>query len=288
MTEKRPKRHKITSTIDTTWEDDTNPMYTSNRDIPKNLRKLIKDRGEVISVLGDGHCLFRAVGKILHMEPGAVMKATKMHMISRPSNEKYYVYVSETEIATRVTRYTEFENVKHNERGPDIHESEWGGTEDCQIIARWCERDVVILHTKTDRGTVVPYTYNDIGEKTIHHMETCGWIGDTQRGQNCIYLIYDGIHYNALKLNKENSIAEPKPSNDTASADSNKDTQTRDGVQPNTNQTQDTDIHTTNSTNKRKKGKQNEGRENQPVYKGNNHRAKRYNRKKYKEKRDYV
>jgi len=192
------------------------------------------------------------------MEPGAVMKATKMHMVSRPSNEKYYV--SETEIATRVTRYNEFENVKHNERGPDIHESEWGGTEDCQIIARWCERDVVILHTKTDRGTVVPYTYNDIGEKTIHHMETCGWIGDTQRGQNCIYLIYDGIHYNALKLNKENSIAEPKPSNDTASADSNKDKQTRDGVQPSTNQTQDTDIHTTNSTNKRKKGKQKEGR----------------------------
>ena len=146
-------------------------MYTNHRDIPKNLRKLIKDRGEVISVLGDGHCLFRAVGKILHMEPGAVMKETKTHMISRPSDEKYYV--SKTEINTRITRYTEFENVKHNERGPEIHESEWGGTEDCQIIARWCERDVVILHTKTDRGTVVPYTYNDIGERTIHHMEKC-------------------------------------------------------------------------------------------------------------------
>jgi hypothetical protein len=194
LTEKRPKQRKKNSTIATTWGDDTNPMYTSNRDIPKNLRKLIKDRGEVISVLGDGHCLFRAVGKILHMEPGAVMKETKMHMISRPSDEKYYV--SETEISTRVTRYTEFENVKHNERGPDIHESEWGGTEDCQIIARgWCKRDVVILHTKTDRGTVVPYTYNEIGERTKHHMKECGGIGDTQRGQNCIYLIYDGIHY---------------------------------------------------------------------------------------------
>ena len=48
-------------------------MYTNNRDITKNLRKLIKDRGEVIRVLADGHCLFRAVGKILHMEPGTVM-----------------------------------------------------------------------------------------------------------------------------------------------------------------------------------------------------------------------
>ena len=71
-----------------------------------------------------------------------------------------------------------------------------------QIIARWCKRDVVILHTKTDRGTLVPYTYNEIGERTIHHMDECGWM-DTQRGKNCIYLIYDGIHYNALKLNKE-------------------------------------------------------------------------------------
>jgi hypothetical protein len=115
---------------------------------------------------------------------------------------------------------------------------------------------------------VVPYTYNEIGERTIQHMEECGWIGDIQRGQNCINLIYDGIHYNALKLNKENNIAEPKPSNDTANTDSeNKDKQTRDDVQPNTNKTQATDIHTTNSirkadtnTNKRKKGKQKEGR----------------------------
>jgi hypothetical protein len=150
-------------------------MYTKNRDIPTNLRKLIKDRGKVVSVLADGHCLFRAVGIILHMEPGtAVMKEAKAHMISRPSDERYYV--SETEIATRVMRYIGFENVKHNERGPGIHETEWGGTEDCQIIARWCKRDVAILHTKTDRGTVVPYTYNEKRKRTIHHMEECGWI----------------------------------------------------------------------------------------------------------------
>ena len=55
-------------------------------------------------------------------------------------------HVSEAEINTRVTRYTEFAGVKHNIRGPDpdIHVTEWVGTEDCQIIARWIERDVVI------------------------------------------------------------------------------------------------------------------------------------------------
>ena len=68
------------------------------------------------------------------MEPGTVMKEAKAHMISRPSDEGYYV--SKTEIATRVMRYTEFENVKHSERGPDIYETELGGTEDCYITAR--------------------------------------------------------------------------------------------------------------------------------------------------------
>ena len=69
------------------------------------------------------------------MEPGTVMKEAKAHMISRSSDEQYYV--SEAEIVTRVSRYTEFGDIKQNKRGPDIHETEWGGTEDSQIIARW-------------------------------------------------------------------------------------------------------------------------------------------------------
>ena len=66
---------------------------------------------------------------------------------------------------------------------------------------------MAILHTKTGRGTVVPYTYNETGERTIQHMEACGWI-NAQRGQNCIHLTYDGIHYNALILNKEHTQTE--------------------------------------------------------------------------------
>jgi hypothetical protein len=140
------------------------------------------------------------------MEPGTVLvKEAKARTICRPSDEEYCI--SETEIATRVTRYTEFENVKHNKRGPDLHETEWGGTEDCQIIARWCKRDVAILHTKTDRCTVVQ-----------RNREECGWIGNTQRGQNCIYLIFDGIHHNALKLNGEQT----QPENNTMNVRSDK------------------------------------------------------------------
>jgi hypothetical protein len=70
------------------------------------------------------------------------------------------------------TRYTEFEGVKHNERGPDIHVAKGGGIEDHQIIAGWCKRDVAILNTKTDRDTLIPNKYNEIGERTIHRIAT--------------------------------------------------------------------------------------------------------------------
>ena len=114
---------------------------------------------------------------------------------------------------------------------------------------------MVILHTKADRGTVIPYTYNEIGERTIHHMDECGWM-DTQRGKNCIYQIYDGIHHNALKLNKEHmsdngltQIEATQTTNDTANTIlENKDTRKREDGQPNTNNAQATDIYTTNST----------------------------------------
>ena len=76
-----------------TWGDDTNSMHTKNRNVPTNLRKLIKNRGKVVSVLADGHCLFRAVGKILQMEPGTVMKEAKAHMLSRPPDEDYQLCI---------------------------------------------------------------------------------------------------------------------------------------------------------------------------------------------------
>ena len=88
-------------------------------------------------------------------------------------------------------------------------------------------------------------------------MDECGWM-DTQRGKNCIYLIYDGIHYNALKLNKEHmsdngltQIEATQTTNDTANTSSeNKDKRKREDGQPNTNNAQATDIYIKNSTKK--------------------------------------
>jgi hypothetical protein len=52
-------------------------------------------------------------------------------------------------------------------------------------------------------STIIPYKYNTIGKRCIQHMEECGWIGDTDRRKHCIYLIYDGIHYNTPRMNGE-------------------------------------------------------------------------------------
>jgi hypothetical protein len=65
-TEKRTDQREPTNTTGTKWGDDTNPISTKNRDLPTNLRKLIHNRGKLVSVLADGHWLFREVGKTLH------------------------------------------------------------------------------------------------------------------------------------------------------------------------------------------------------------------------------
>ena len=123
------------------------------------------DRGKLVSVLAEGHRPVQNSMENTTYRTWDSDERSKEHMLSRPSDEG--CYVSETEIATRVTRHTDFESIKHHERDPGIQETERGGTEDCPIIAGWWKSKVALLHTKTDRGTVVPYTYNEIGERTI-------------------------------------------------------------------------------------------------------------------------
>ena len=148
-------------------------------------------------------------------------------MTSTPQDGMFYV--SDAELNSRVTRYTEFVGVKHNIRVPDLHVMEWSGTKDCQIIARWIKRDAVVLNTITDRRTITPYTHNEIGGRSIQHMEECGGIEDTHRGGNYIYLTYDGIHYNALRLNDNQTLLD----NDTAKMRSgNKEKRKREGDPP--------------------------------------------------------
>jgi hypothetical protein len=65
-------------------------------------------------------------------------------------------YLADREVAKREPRYTAMMNVRHNKKGVRIHETEWGGPEDCVAIAKRSGRDVIILHTETDRCTIIP------------------------------------------------------------------------------------------------------------------------------------
>jgi hypothetical protein len=46
----------------------------------------------------------------------------------------------------------------------EIHETEWGEPEICVSTAKCSRRDVILLHTKTDRCIIIPY-YADATEE---------------------------------------------------------------------------------------------------------------------------
>ena len=156
--------------------------------------------------MGDGHCMYRAIGKILQKQPGEMMQEVRTHMLSMNSCTEYYLV--EREVTKRESRYTAMMNVRHNKRGVRIHETEWGEPEDCVAIAKWSGRDVIILHTETDRCTIIPYTPNAIETKTVAKLMTLNWTREPSRGKHGIYLIHDGIHYNALSLRDDQEEGE--------------------------------------------------------------------------------
>ena len=59
----------------------------------------------------------------------------------------------------------------------------------------------MILLIYTDRCTIIPHTTpNAIETKTAAKLTTLKWTREPSRGKHGIYLIHDGIHYNALSL----------------------------------------------------------------------------------------
>ena len=75
-----------------------------------------------------------------------------------------------------------------------------GEPEDCEAIAKWSGRDVILLHTETDRCTIIPNTANAIEEKTVAKLMKLDWTREPSRDKHGIYVVHDGIHYNVLKL----------------------------------------------------------------------------------------
>jgi hypothetical protein len=145
--------------------------------------------------------MYRAIGKILQKQPGEMMQEVRTHMLSMNPCTEYYLV--EREVTKRESRYTAMMNVRHNnKRGVRIHETEWGETEGCVAISKWSGGNVIIFHTggETDRCTIIPYAPNAIETKTVAKLMVWKWTREPSRGNHGIYLIHDGIHYNALRL----------------------------------------------------------------------------------------
>jgi hypothetical protein len=56
------------------------------------------------------------------------------------------------------------------------------------------------MHTETGRCTIIPYTANAIETQIVAKLLALDWTREPSRGKNGIYLIHDGIHYNAVRL----------------------------------------------------------------------------------------
>jgi hypothetical protein len=97
--------------------------------------------------VGDGHCIYRSIGKILQKQPGEMMQEVRAHMLGMNSCTEYYLV--DRELAKRESRYTAMTNVRHNKRGVKIHETEWGEPEDLRS------------HSKMERERCNSVAYGD-------------------------------------------------------------------------------------------------------------------------------
>ena len=104
------------------WEDDTTSRQINNRGIRTQIKQLIQNEGDVVNVMDDGYCMYRAIGKILQKQPGEMMQEVRAHMLSMDSCTEYYLEYRE--MTKRESRYTATMNVRQNKRGMRIHETE--------------------------------------------------------------------------------------------------------------------------------------------------------------------
>ena len=73
------------------WKDDTTSKQINNRGIRPHIKKLIQNEGDIINVMGDGHCMYRAIGKILQKKTGEMMQEVRAYMLSMNLCTEYYL-----------------------------------------------------------------------------------------------------------------------------------------------------------------------------------------------------
>jgi hypothetical protein len=45
----------------------------NTRGIRTHIKQLIQNEGDIVNAMGDGHCMSRAIGKMLQKQPGEMM-----------------------------------------------------------------------------------------------------------------------------------------------------------------------------------------------------------------------
>jgi hypothetical protein len=67
------------------WKDDATPKQINSRGIRTHKKQLTQNEGDIINVMGDRHIMYRAIGKILHKQPGEMMQEVRAHILSMNS-----------------------------------------------------------------------------------------------------------------------------------------------------------------------------------------------------------
>jgi hypothetical protein len=85
------------------WEGDTTSKKINNSGKRTHIKQQIQNEGDIVDVRGDGHCMYRAIGKILQKQPEENAQEVHSHMLSMNPCTKYYLV--DREVTKRESRY---------------------------------------------------------------------------------------------------------------------------------------------------------------------------------------
>ena len=192
-------------------------------------------KGKIIWVLGDGHCLRRAIGKVYRISPGEVIeqirrKCTRM----LASKQKMYIESDTEWYKTCVNRPAKWDKIQESVKQTQISREEWGGNNEIQIWANISATYITVIDNDLDSAmTYHPGEDHQMGKNCnrknrdklptrIDRIETnvdelyTQHIQLFRKGARQRYLLIgnSGTHYNAIEMTGQQTREgemEPEP-----------------------------------------------------------------------------
>ena len=158
-----------------------------------------------VTVNGDGHCLYRAMGKVIGMKPGDLIKIVAVIAEEHCREDIQNVY-TRNEAANKACGLRNWEDVEENQWR---HTTVWSGLEEIKLMAMVLQRPIIVINAGTNTGQreehliITPrITQRDGGahiiagtkanteiQKTYNKLEYC----------DPIYLLYqNNMHFNGI------------------------------------------------------------------------------------------